>query len=83
MVECLRPGGRLALSAFSAYFQVRYLEDGDDFDADRGVNHERTEVRDPAGHAPAGRAVDVVLHAQGAAAAGPPGRCSTSTASGR
>jgi SAM-dependent methyltransferase len=50
MVECLRPGGRLALTAFSAYFQVRYLEDGDDFDADRGVNHERTEVRDPAGH---------------------------------
>jgi SAM-dependent methyltransferase len=51
MAECVRPGGRLALSAFAAYFQVRYLEDGDDFDADRGVNHERTEVRDPAGRA--------------------------------
>jgi SAM-dependent methyltransferase len=49
MARCVRPGGRLALSAFSAYFQVRYLEDTDDFDAERGVNHERTEVRDPAG----------------------------------
>lgn len=45
----LRPGGRLAVSAFSAYFQLRYLEDHDRFDADSGVNHERTEVRDEAG----------------------------------
>ena len=37
------------MSAFSAYFQVRYLEDADTFDADAGVNHERTEVRDEAG----------------------------------
>ena len=37
------------MSAFSAYFQVRYLEDTDTFDADAGVNHERTEVRDEAG----------------------------------
>lgn len=49
MARALRPGGRLALSAFSAYFQVRYLEDTDQFDADAGVNHERTELRDPAG----------------------------------
>ena len=27
MARALRPGGRLAVSAFSAYFQVRYLED--------------------------------------------------------
>jgi len=45
----LRPGGRLAVSAFSAYFQVRWLEETDDFDASGGVNHERTEVRDPEG----------------------------------
>lgn len=51
MARALRPGGRLALSAFSAYFQVRYLEDRDDFDPADGVNHEHTEVRDPAGHA--------------------------------
>jgi hypothetical protein len=37
------------VSAFSAYFQLRYLEDHDAFDADAGVNHERTEVRDEDG----------------------------------
>lgn len=45
MARALRPGGRLAVSAFSAYFQVRYLEDRDAFDASAGVNHERTVVR--------------------------------------
>lgn len=40
----LVPGGRLALSAFSSYFAVKYHEDAT-FDADSGVNHERTEVR--------------------------------------
>ncbi|MEQ1788198.1 MAG: class I SAM-dependent methyltransferase [Acidimicrobiales bacterium] len=49
MARALRPGGRLAVSAFSAYFQLRYLEEHDRFDADAGVNHERTEVRDEAG----------------------------------
>lgn len=49
MARALRPGGRLAMSAFSAYFQVRFLEDADHFDADRGVNHERTILRNEAG----------------------------------
>jgi SAM-dependent methyltransferase len=49
MTRALRPGGRLAVSAFSAYFAVRFLEDGDSFDAAAGVNHERTAVRDPDG----------------------------------
>lgn len=49
IARALRPGGRVALSAFSSYFQVRYLEDGDDFDAATGVNHERTELRDSHG----------------------------------
>ena len=49
MARALRPGGRLAVSGFSAYFMVRYLEDHDTFDADAGVNHERTTVRDEAG----------------------------------
>jgi hypothetical protein len=44
----MRPGGRLALSAFSGYFAVKYHE-GAEFDADTGVSHERTEVKDPAG----------------------------------
>lgn len=49
MANALKPGGRLAVSAFSAYFQVRHLEETDTFDADRGVNHERTTVKDPDG----------------------------------
>ncbi|MCC6225684.1 MAG: methyltransferase domain-containing protein [Microthrixaceae bacterium] len=47
--RALRPGGRVALSAFNAYFQVRWLEDHDSFDAATGVNHEPTEVRDETG----------------------------------
>jgi SAM-dependent methyltransferase len=49
MARACRPGGRVVLSAFSAYFQVRYLESTDAFDAARGVNRERTEIRDPSG----------------------------------
>lgn len=50
MVRALRPGGRLALSAFNAYFQVRHLEvSASTFDAERGVNHERTTIKDEAG----------------------------------
>ena len=47
--RALRPGGRLLLSAFSAYFAVRHLEEGESFDADAGVNRERTVVRDEDG----------------------------------
>ena len=49
MARALRPGGQLAVSAFSAYFMVRFLEEHDTFDADAGVNHERTVVKDEAG----------------------------------
>jgi len=49
MARALRPGGRVLLSAFSAYFQVRYLEDADAFDAATGVNHERTTIKDEQG----------------------------------
>ena len=49
MARALRPGGQLAVTAFSAYFQVRYLEDTDTFDAATGTNHERTTVRNEAG----------------------------------
>jgi SAM-dependent methyltransferase len=45
MAALVAPGGRLVLSAFSAYFQLRHLEKGDSFDAATGVNHERTEIR--------------------------------------
>ena len=49
MARALRPGGRIAVSAFSAYFQVRFLEESDTFDADAGVNHEIATLRTPEG----------------------------------
>lgn len=49
MAAAVKPGGVVALSAFSAYFQLRHLEDSDSFDADHGVNHERTTLRNEAG----------------------------------
>jgi SAM-dependent methyltransferase len=51
MADSVRPGGRIAVTAFSAYFAVRHLEPGDTFDVAAGINHERTEVRDPDGAA--------------------------------
>jgi len=49
LVRALKPGGRAAVSAFSAYFQVRFLEDSDDFDPAVGVNHERSTLRSEGG----------------------------------
>jgi hypothetical protein len=48
MAKALLPGGRLALSAFSAYFAVKYHEEAQ-FDAAIGVSHEVTEVKNEAG----------------------------------
>lgn len=48
IARALRRGGRLALSAFSSYFVVKHWEDAE-FDADTGVNHERTAVADETG----------------------------------
>lgn len=56
LAACLRPGGRLALSAFSSYFQVRFQADEEaaTFDADAGVVHERTMIKNSDGvNAPA------------------------------
>ena len=49
IAAALRPEGRIAFTAFSAYFQLRFLDDDDHFDADSGVNRERTVLRDPKG----------------------------------
>lgn len=49
MLAALRPVGRAAISAFSSYFQVRWLEEQDHFDAAGAVNHELTEVADSDG----------------------------------
>jgi SAM-dependent methyltransferase len=50
MARATKPGGRLALTAFSAYFCVRYLEETDAFDAATGVNVEQTTLKDEAGN---------------------------------
>ena len=47
--SALRPGGRLALTAFSAAFAARFLEDGETFDPATGVLHERATVRNEDG----------------------------------
>src|SRR5262245_61501492 len=49
MARAVKPGGVVAVSAFSAYFQLRWLEESDSFDADRGVNHEVMTVKNEAG----------------------------------
>jgi len=50
IARALRPGGVAAVTAFSAYFQVRHLEAmGSTFHVERGVNHERTTIKDPSG----------------------------------
>jgi SAM-dependent methyltransferase len=48
MGAAVRPEGVVALTAFSAYFQVRYHTDAT-FDAELGIDHEHTEVRDEDG----------------------------------
>jgi SAM-dependent methyltransferase len=45
----VRPGGRLALTAFSAAFAVRFLEEGESFDPATGVLHEQSTVRNEDG----------------------------------
>ncbi len=55
IARALGPGGRLALSAFSSYFAVKYHQSAT-FDAAAGVSHERTEVLDEDG-----RGIDVDL----------------------
>lgn len=46
--RALKLTGTLALSAFNAYFAVKYFDEAV-FEADSGVNHERTEVRNQDG----------------------------------
>jgi SAM-dependent methyltransferase len=50
LARALRPGGKLVLSAFNAYFAVKY-HDQAEFDAGTGVSHEITEVKNEVGEA--------------------------------
>lgn len=47
--ESLAPGGHFAVSAFSSYFQLQWLEDQDSFCAATAVNHEQTELKNADG----------------------------------
>ena len=49
LARSLRPGGRLALTAFSAWFALRNLESGETFDPATAVLHERARLRDEEG----------------------------------
>jgi ubiquinone/menaquinone biosynthesis C-methylase UbiE len=49
IAAAVRPGGRLAITAFSTAFAVRFLEAGETFDPATGVVHEVATVRDPQG----------------------------------
>jgi len=46
IARAIVPGGRLALTACSSAFAVRFLEDGETYDVATGVLHERTTARD-------------------------------------
>ena len=46
--RALKMGGRVALSAFNAYFAVKYHTEAQ-FDADSGVSHETTDIRNQSG----------------------------------
>ena len=46
--RALKVGGQVALSAFNAYFAVKYHEEAQ-FDADSGVAHESTDIRNQSG----------------------------------
>ncbi|HUZ44799.1 MAG TPA: class I SAM-dependent methyltransferase [Acidimicrobiales bacterium] len=49
LARALRPGGRLALTAFSSWYAVRWLAEGESFDAGTGVLLETARVRDRTG----------------------------------
>jgi SAM-dependent methyltransferase len=49
IVAAVRPQGALAVSAFSSFFALRFLEDGETFDPATGVLHERSTLRNEDG----------------------------------
>ncbi|MCL4291516.1 MAG: methyltransferase domain-containing protein [Acidimicrobiia bacterium] len=49
IAACVRPGGRVAITAFHSYFAVRGLEPGETFEPTTGVLHETAVLRDEAG----------------------------------
>ena len=49
MMEALKPGGSLVMTAFSALFEARHPRGEATFDADQGVVHEAAPIKDESG----------------------------------
>jgi SAM-dependent methyltransferase len=49
IARAVRPGGGVAVTAFSSYFALRWLEEGDAFDPETGVNHEVATLKNETG----------------------------------
>ena len=49
MAEAAKPGGRIVLTAFSSYFELTHGRPEANFDADKGIVHERTMLKNEAG----------------------------------
>ncbi|MHB1444276.1 MAG: class I SAM-dependent methyltransferase [Acidimicrobiales bacterium] len=49
LARALRPGGRLALTAFSSWYAVKWLGEGETFSAETAVLHETARIRDRTG----------------------------------
>lgn len=49
MMEALKPGGTLVMTAFSALFEARHPREEATFDADQGVVHEAAPIKDEEG----------------------------------
>jgi hypothetical protein len=49
IAESLKPRGRVVMTAFSALFEASHRRDEATFDADAGVVHERTTIKDENG----------------------------------
>ncbi len=49
MMEALKPGGVLVMTAFSALFEARHPRSDTDFDADAGIVHEVSPIKDEQG----------------------------------
>lgn len=49
MAEAVKPGGRVVLTAFSALYEAAHNWRDATFDADAGIVHERTTVKDESG----------------------------------
>jgi SAM-dependent methyltransferase len=49
MMEAVKPGGRVVLTAFSAYFEAAAARPEAHIDVDAGIVHERARIREPGG----------------------------------